>query len=447
MQLRYEGEPTADGATTFAIEDPSGNRLLTATVDSDDLAATRTRWQSATRSAALIVLAVTLLLCCGPLVDLSESRSLNGSLRHRIGVDVWRDRDRARHPACHIAGGLVGRACLLRCALYLHPASRRSSSRRSIFCLLQATALALVTLLLFAIESLRLHGRQHRRAASDAPLPFVIMQLVAGLGVAAVFLAHLALLRDTITDTSLDLLHFSLHSWDTSRLVMQVGLLMAHASAMGLAVVILRAALHRWRLPRTDWRMWSVTLIAWAVPSLTLQLTMGQSGARAIPLLAAILVAIALAATAGRLAARYRHGSQAFRLTLLTLPMIAPAFAFYPTVVQLARDAKEEFIETSYAPQVRNLRQNVQMQVQQSLAQIDAFPDLVDLITLRLRSPDRSCVPGLAEHRTGQLPDHVFDRTLRPERQARESIRIQPAGRPDCATNLRGAVVRVGPLR
>ena len=56
---------------------PAGNRLLTATVDSDDLAATRTRWQSATRSAALIVLAVTLLLCCGPLVDLrNHARSI-----------------------------------------------------------------------------------------------------------------------------------------------------------------------------------------------------------------------------------------------------------------------------------------------------------------------------------------------------------------------------------
>ena len=42
-----------------------GNRLLTATVDSDDLAATRSRWQSATRSAALIVLAVTVLLFTG----------------------------------------------------------------------------------------------------------------------------------------------------------------------------------------------------------------------------------------------------------------------------------------------------------------------------------------------------------------------------------------------
>ena len=188
---------------------------------------------------------------------------------------------------------------------------------------------------------------------------------------------------------------------------MQVGLLMAHASAMGLAVIILRAALYRWRLPRTDWRMWSVTLIAWAVPSLTLQLTIGPVWRPRLSASGCHPGGDRLAATAGRLAARYRHGSQAFRLMLLTLPLIAPAFAFYPTVVQLARDAKEEFVETSYAPQVRNLRQNVQMQVQQSLGRSTRFPDLVDLITTRAAptSPvHRSGVPGLAEHRAGQYP-------------------------------------------
>ena len=51
--------------------------------------------------------------------------------------------------------------------------------------------------------------------------------------------------------------------------------------------------------------------------------------------------------------------------------------------MQLARDAKEDFVAATYAPQVRNLRQNVQMQVQQSLGQIDAFPELVDLVTAR----------------------------------------------------------------
>ena len=100
-------------------------------------------------------------------------------------------------------------------------------------------------LLLFAIESLRLHGRQKRHAVSDAPLSFVLTQVFAGVLVAAVLTGHIALLQDTITHTNLDLLHFSLHPWETSRLTMQVGLLMAHAAAVGLTVVILRAALHR----------------------------------------------------------------------------------------------------------------------------------------------------------------------------------------------------------
>ena len=69
LQLRYEGEPTTDGDTTFAIDDPAGNRLLTATVESEDLAATRARWQAAARSAALTVLAISVLLCTWPLVD------------------------------------------------------------------------------------------------------------------------------------------------------------------------------------------------------------------------------------------------------------------------------------------------------------------------------------------------------------------------------------------
>ena len=232
---------------------------------------------------------------------------------------------------------------------------------------------------------------------------------------------------------------------------MQVGLLMAHAAAIGLTVVILRAALHRWRMPRTDWRMWSATLLAWTIPSFVWQLTAGESGTRTLPLLAAILVAIGLAAAAGRLAARYRHGSQAFRLTLLTLPMIAPAFAFYPTVVQLARDAKEDFVEARYAPQVRNLRQNVQMQVQQSLSQIDAIPELVDLITTKV-TPGSEMLTDRAFQvwqidRARHLPDYLIDRTLRSRRQARESIRLQSSGRSHGATDVRGAIVRLGSLR
>jgi signal transduction histidine kinase len=382
MQLRYEGEPTDDGTTTFAIEDPAGNRLLTATIDSDDLAATRSRWQAATESVAIMVLAVAVLLLTGPLVD-------------------WRNRARTMRP--YVTALILTCAAIVAARIILRAASPADWSDAAVFSgvpyaspllpplltspfdflLTAGAAFAIVTLLLFAIESFRLHERRNRRTASDAPLPFLITQLVAGFLIAAILLGHVALLLDTVTHTSIDLLHFSLHPWEGSRLVMQVALLLAHATAIGLAVVVIRGALVRWRLPRRDWAMWIATLGAWAIPSIAWQLVASGSMARSLPMLAAIAGALVLALAVGRLAGRYRHGSQAFRLTLLVLPLVAPAFSFYPTVVQLARDAKEEFVQTTYAPQVRNLRQNVQMQVQQSLGQIDAFPQLIDLVTAR----------------------------------------------------------------
>ena len=387
MQLRYEGEPTADGDATFGIEDPSGNRLLTATIDAADLAVTRMRWQSATESVALIVLAIAVLLCTGPLADWrNRTRSIGryaaASLSMAAAMLVARLVLRAASPADW------SDALVFSGVTYASPLLPPFLTSPFDFLLTAAAAFALVTLSLFAVESLRIYRRQDRRMASDAALAYLTTQLAAGLAVAALLQGHLALLRNTISHTNLDLLHFSLHPWEMSRLTMQVGLLLAHASTMGLAVVVLRAALHRWRIARTDWRMWLLTLLAWAAPPFAWQVMSAQSAGRGFagrgfPLLAAIVVAIGLAAAAGRLAARYRHASQAFRLMLLTLPLVAPAFAFYPSLVQLARDAKEGFVEASYAPQVRNLRQNVQMQLQQSLGEIDEIPDLVDLVGAR----------------------------------------------------------------
>ena len=51
----------------------------------------------------------------------------------------------------------------------------------------------------------------------------------------AVLLAlHHALLRDTVANTTLDLLHFSLHPWSTPRLALQVGLIVWHATVARL---------------------------------------------------------------------------------------------------------------------------------------------------------------------------------------------------------------------
>jgi nitrogen fixation/metabolism regulation signal transduction histidine kinase len=80
-----------------------------------------------------------------------------------------------------------------------------------------------------------------------------------------------------------------------------------------------------------------------------------------------------------RLIASYRHGSQAYRLTIMTLCLMVPAIAFYPVVYELGWRAKTRLIETRYAPQAVEQRQTTQRLLQESLTQIDRFPALAEL--------------------------------------------------------------------
>jgi signal transduction histidine kinase len=364
-----------------AISGPTGSRLLTATVADSDLLATRVRWASAARALAITVLAFTLLLLTGPILD-------------------WRNRVRATRP--YVIGlTLIGSATVLARVLlratapgdwsatpifsdvaYASPLLSPFLTSPFDFVLTTGTACALALLLLSAGEARRLHVRPQRRAVETGldRAWFLVVQLLAGALVALICLGHQALLRDTITHTTLDVTHFSLHPWDTARLALQVGLILAHVTAVGLAVLVFRVALHPWCVPRADWRLRILVVVAWMLP-LASQLGTAGTGMRGLPLVVAGAVIVVAAANASRLMARYRHGSQAFRLVFLTLPVIAPVFAFYPSVVQLARQAKSAFIESSYAPLVLDQRQTVQQQLRQSLGEIDAIADLTRLAT------------------------------------------------------------------
>jgi signal transduction histidine kinase len=195
-------------------------------------------------------------------------------------------------------------------------------------------------------------------------------------------MGHQTLLRDTVSNSTLDLLHLSLNPWDSTRIALQVGLVLAHTAALGLAVLLFRTARAGWRIPRRNLRLRLLTVVCWLLPLVVWQTAQEIPAAARLPLLMAAVAAVVFAASLRRLVARYRHGSQAFRLTLLTLPLIASAFAFYPTVVQLAGQAKTQLIETLYAPEVRSQRQTVQQQVQRSRDEIDAFEDLVALVSV-----------------------------------------------------------------
>jgi hypothetical protein len=260
------------------------------------------------------------------------------------------------------------------------------------------TGAALVALLLSAIEGARAHVWRYRRSAAGLRhrAAFLAEQVAAGVIAAIVLLAHQWFLRDTVTQTTLDLLHLSLHPWTATRLTLQLGIILADAAALGLTVVVLRGALVGWRVPRRAWGVRLMTVAAWTLPLVIWQLTRGSPIGPQLPILAAIAASVMLAGAITRLSAQYRRGSQAFRLTLLLLPLLVPAFAFYPTIVQFARQAKADLVVSRWAREVIDLRTEVQRQAKISREEIDAIPGLVDLVSTRV-------VPG-----TEDLTDRAF---------------------------------------
>ncbi len=383
IELGFEAGRTTPDAFAFEVAAPSGAYLFTASMDAADLARTRDRWRRASASLALATLALSLVLLCAPLLD-------------------WRNRlPRARPYAVAIAlvaGAIVASRLVMRLASpadwsehpllsgaeYASPLLHPFLTSPFDFLMTALAASSLVALLLYAVEAWRVslwHGR-YRVAGFGPTAAFAALQFGAGTGLAVLLAAQQVFLRDTVANTTLDLLHFSLHPWSTSRLALQVGLIVWHATALGCGVLLLRAALVGWTVPRPATWLRAATLGLWALPLVLWQLVSGPEAAQQIPPLIAVMVMIGIVSFATRLTARYRHGSQAFRLTLMTLGLVVPAAAFYPSVFQSGWQAKSQLVETRYAPQAVNQRQTIQRLLQDSLEQIDRFPGLEELVTM-----------------------------------------------------------------
>ena len=383
IELGFEAGRTTPDPSAFDVANPSGAYLFTASVDAADLARTRDRWRRTSESLALTTLAIALALLCAPLLD-------------------WRNRVPRARPylvaVALIAGAIVAGRLVLRlvppAGWSEHPLlSAEEYASPLLYPLLTSpfdflmTALAassLVALLLYAAEAWRLSRWHHRYHVNGLgpTAAFAALQLGAGTGLAVLLSVHQWFLRDTVANTTLDLLHFSLYPWSTSRLALQVGLIVWHATALGCGVLLLRAALVGWTLPRPATGLRAATLGLWALPLVLWQLASRPAAAQQIPPLVAVTVMIVLVSFATRLTARYRHGSQAFRLTLMTLGLVVPAAAFYPSIFQIGWQAKSQLVETRYAPEAINQRQTIQRLLQDSLDQIDRFPGLTELVTM-----------------------------------------------------------------
>jgi signal transduction histidine kinase len=422
IRTRFEGAPDS-GGDGIVVGSATGDPLAVAVVPSSEIEAAHARWRARTLAAEGFVAIGVLLLLTGPLLD-----------RRRATSDV------SRHLlfAATILAFLVAARALLFVAIRLADVARPALASEELagrYWIALASPLDfLFTALLFAgvvglaassFEQWR-HSRRMRvrvlgTRSVGRVIGFTAAQLAAGAAVGGLVFGYEAFIRMRLSRASVDILHFSLHPLDWTRLPVVVGLVILHAALAALLVLIFRLAIARWVVAGN--RRWIRALIPvlWAVPALAV-LRVGMRGWEEPPIIPAAVVVLFAMAAAWRLRryrARLAHASQAARLTALFIALALPSLAFYPSLVDAAERARRQLVETRYAPEVVNQRHNLQLQLREAQAQIDAISGLADLV--RAAQP----VPG------GPSPTdpafHVWTQTVLEQRRLTSSVELYDA--------------------
>jgi signal transduction histidine kinase len=420
VPLRPGYEAAGDGvANAIIVRTATGEPLAAIEVPASEVAVARAQWQRRTVAAVASVVCVVLLLLSGPLLDW---RRLLRSVAGHIGLTgvilallasaraiAWV----AVRLADLDAPALVPRQTAG--PLWIALAS-------PIDFLLTALALgALVALLASSFEQWR-QSRRYAvhvipdRGALDVAA-FVVAQVAAGALVGALLAGYEMFLRVRLSMMPFDLLHFSLHPWEPQRLAVATGLVALHAALLALLVLFFRAAAAPWVVAGNyRWiRAWIPIL--WAAPAVAVLVAISGSfgGPVAFPAVLVVIVAIAAAWRLRRYRAALEHSSQAARLTAFFVALALPSLVFYPLLVDAAARARRQLIETRYAPEVINQRRDLQLQLNAALAQIDAIPDLPDLV--------RAGVPATAGPPSTDEAFLVWSRTVL-ENQRSTSIEL-----------------------
>jgi signal transduction histidine kinase len=145
-------------------------------------------------------------------------------------------------------------------------------------------------------------------------------------------------------------------------------------------VLVLRVVAARWRIVRAL-RPWAV--LSWSLGAgfVLAALSKPPASIRVGPLIVAIGAIGVCAVALGRARGRARRASQAARLGVLYLALLAPAVAFYPALHALAVDAKERAIATEFGPLAASQREDLSSRrLPLALEQIDALVVLPEFV-------------------------------------------------------------------
>jgi signal transduction histidine kinase len=371
------------GGDAIIVRGPDGEALAAIDVPLSEIQVARERWRSSALAVQGAVWCAVLLLLCAPLLDWRRiTTSVAGHAALTAGLVVLLVAARV------IAWQVVRLADLDQPGLITPQVAGGYWFALASPIDLLLTALAFAGLVSVAASSFE-QWRQGRRLAvsvvpdsRQATTAFVAAQLAAGLLVGGMLLGYEEFLRSRLALIPYDVLHFSLHPVQPMRLAVGTGLVILHAALFALAILVFRLALAPWVVARQQrWlRGWIPML--WLGPGLALLIVPLSTWDRppTVPASLALLAAIAAAWRIRRYRAAVGHASQAVRLTAFFVALALPSIVFYPSLVDAADRARRQLVETRYAPEVINQRRNLQLHLDEALAQIDAVVDLADLV-------------------------------------------------------------------
>ena len=265
---------------------------------------------------------------------------------------------------------------ILSSAVYQAPSMGIFGRHPADFFLSALAALALAALATGPLERLRLLRPQRTDAVLRGvpSVGFVMWQVAGGALLALSVIGYERFLAETCRRTTVDVLHFSPHPWDTTRMAMALGLLGFHAAFAWLLALGLRALLARWRFSRRDLRIKVLLVAAWSLPVAVVWAAGWNGMLRSLPRIEGLLIAAAVAGAVffgPKGHSRLRHASQGYRLIAAFFGLLAPAFVMYPSLVFFHEGARQRAIETVYGPEVIDQRDILEMRLKTAQAEID----------------------------------------------------------------------------
>src|SRR5687767_6495088 len=385
VSLRLQFEGAADsGAGAFVIRSATNEPLVAVTVPDADLAGARQRIRDRFLAAELALAAALLLLLIGALLDWRRfTPSIPVAVLITLGIVILLVGARALLWVAARKAGLA-EPSLITAAPWSPIAEVGLASPLDFF----LNGLIAAALLVLAVSSFALWRTAHRPGigvvivdrASTVGL-YYATQFAAGIAVTALVVWYEWLLRTHVSQTPIDILRYALDRWDPNRLLVIVGLVALNGAIVGLAILLFRMAWTPWAFPehRQWWRLRGVVL--WLLPTAILfSPTLVADQAPRWPSFAVIAFAAAAAWIVSRYAPMVRRSSQATRLLLAFLAVALPSLVLYPSLVDAALRSRRQLIESRYAPEVLNQRQDVLAKLQRALQEINRVKTLDDLV-------------------------------------------------------------------